>query len=182
MTVPNHGSSKQGSGPSLVADRLSRHLLISGRSAEVRRILHPSRGFRCTSMQRPRRAARQRNGWRTVKGSFACSASMKGADAVDHVGLGVVAHARAATVPFGPPSTAIAPASMPALIDADFRDPAPPHLVAGSHTRPRTFSLSASSSHYGQPPRPLGNKQRCVIGTITFPTPDCANNAPFASM
>ena len=35
---------------------------------------------------------------------------------------------------------------------------------------------------YGQPPRPLGNKQRCVIGTITFPTPDCANNAPFASM
>ena len=31
---------------------------------------------RCASMQRPRRAAWQRNGWRTVKGPFACSASM----------------------------------------------------------------------------------------------------------
>ena len=41
---------------------------------------------------------------------------MREAEAVDHVGLGVVAHARVTTVPFGPPSTAIAPASMPDLI------------------------------------------------------------------
>ena len=46
------------------------------------------------------------------------------------------AHARAAAVPFGPPSTAIAPASSLISYGADFRDHAPPHLVASSHTRP----------------------------------------------
>jgi hypothetical protein len=102
-------------------------------------------------------------------------------EAVDHVGLGVVAHARVTTVPFGPPSTAIAPASMPDLIRRRLQGSCSVSPRGGlAYATPGRFPFRLV--HYGQPPRPLGNKQRCVIGTITFPTPDCANNAPFASM
>ena len=47
-----------------------------GRAAPTRTCGMTDGIVRCTSMQRPRRVAWQRNGWRTVKGPFACSAWM----------------------------------------------------------------------------------------------------------